>query len=176
MPLTSRPDALTGARVTAAFSAVAFLGAGISWGSLATMRMWASEEFRLHAEWRDLIPGAIALWMLLIAFQFARGAIAPGELPLGVGKRALPVPVGQFGLHLVTAALLGFMGFVLLSAAGTYADYVIHDLEGRPSGFDDPMWDWMRPVQRYSGVALILVACLALVRRTRQFLAGRNSE
>jgi hypothetical protein len=40
----------------------------------------------------------------------------------------------------------------------------------------DPMWEWMRPVQRYSGFALILVAGVALTRRTRQFVSGRRGD
>jgi hypothetical protein len=135
--------------------------------------MWAPDEFRLHAELRDFIPGAIALWMLLIAFQFARGAIVPGELPLGVHQRVRPISVPRFGVHILTAVLIGFMGFVLWSLSGSYADYFRYDIQGKVTGLGDPMWDWMRPVQRYCGFALMLVGCVALVRRTRQFLLGR---
>ena len=176
MPHTPRPEAPTAIRVTAALIAAAFLGAGIAWGALATLNMWAPDEYRLHAEWRDIIPGAIAVWMLLVAFQFGRGAVVPRELPLGIDQRARRVSVGRFGVHLLTAALLGFMGFVLWNMSGTYADYIRYDAQGITAGFGDPMWEWMRPVQRYSGFALILVGGVALVRRTRQFLAGRRDD
>jgi hypothetical protein len=169
------PQAPAAVRVTAALIAVAFCSAGVAWGAMATMGWWAPLEFRLRAEWRDLIPGAIALWMVLVAFQFALGAIQPNELPLGVGQRARPVSVATFGLHLFTAALIGFMGFVLVTMSQSSADYFIYDVDGRRVGHGNPMWEWMRPVQRYSGFALILVAGLALVRRTRQFLAGRRT-
>lgn len=174
MPHTRQAEAPALTRVTAACVAVAFCCAGVAWAASATTGLWAPDEFRLRAELRDVIPGAIALWMFLIAFQFARGAIVPGELPLGVGQRPRPVPVARFGIHLITATLIGFMGFVLLSMSWTYVDYFVYDAQGQRTGLADPTWKWMQPMQRYSGIALMLVGCLALVRRTRQFLSGRR--
>ena len=138
------------------------------------MGLWAPWEFRLNPEWRDVIPGAIAVCMLMIAFQFARGAMVPSALPWGFAKRGRPTSVTRFGVHLLMATLLGFMGFVLWTWSAEYADYARFDPRGRVVGMGNPMWEWVRPVQRYSGLALMLIGGIAVATRTRQFLQGRQ--
>jgi hypothetical protein len=162
--------------VTAAVIAVVFLTASVAWASMATMGFWAPSRFRLHPEWHDVIPGVIAVVLLLIALQFIHGVFAPDQLPWGVAKRPRTVSVTRFGVHLITALLIGFLGFLLWSASTPTSDFMTYDYRGRTAGFDDPRRDWMAPLQRYSGLALILVGCFTLATRTRQFMIGRHDS
>jgi hypothetical protein len=161
-----------GVRAASAFCALAFSGAGIAWGAMATIGMWASPEFRLRPEPRDVIPAAISLLMLLLAVQFGKGALEPSTLPMGVGKQPRPVLPSRFAVHLLIAALLGFIGFMLWTWSASYGTYPVFDLEGRAVGSGDPLWEWARLVQRASGLALILIALFAAATRTRQFVMG----
>ena len=170
MPATEAPIS---ARVTAAFSALAFCGAGVSWGLLATIGFWAPSQYRIEALPHDVIPGVISACLMLISFQFAQGAVMPSHLPMGGAKRHRPISIGRFGVRLATSALFGFMGFVLLSMAASHTEYAIFDVQNKVIGLGDPQRAWMPFVQRYSGLALIIVSCLALVTHTRQFLALR---
>lgn len=173
--MTSAPPPKTApTRAMAAFCAVVFVSAAVAWGSHATLGFWAPTIYRIRSDPRDVIPGVIAAALLLIAFQFARGAIVPDYLPWGVGKRPRTITFARLGVHALTAILLAFMGFVLWTMVEAHPDYPVFDGRGRVTGHADPMMPWMAPLQLFSGLSMIVLGCFALITGAKQFLSSRR--
>jgi hypothetical protein len=152
----------------AAALAALFTAAAVIWVMMASERLWTFRELDEPLRLFDVItPTCIAL-MIWMSFKYSRSAMRAHIMP------SAPVRVMA---DLLGATGLAFIGFMFWTWSGTIEHYA--KLGANRSLVDFGLvrhpW-WLAPLERYTGLGLILVGVLLVARSARTAFVNMRAK